>query len=219
MAHVVWDWNGTLLADVDAVVAASGAALEAAGTPVVLDVVGYRSTFRRPLRAFYTDLAGHAVDDDAWARLGAAFARHYAAAEPDVPLADGAIGALARFEAAGLGQSLLSLHADGELRATLERRGLLDRFVRVDGDRRRDGGGKAAALAEHLAALDLAPAQVVLIGDTVDDAAATAAVGAGCVLVAEHSTHHADDLRAVGPAVPVVATIGEAVDRVLAAGA
>jgi phosphoglycolate phosphatase-like HAD superfamily hydrolase len=53
---------------------------------------------------------------------------------------------------------------------------------------------------------------VVLVGDTLDDAAATAAVGCACVLVAEHSTHHAADLRAVAPA---VATLPEAVDHVL----
>lgn len=213
--HVVWDWNGTLLADVDAVVEASRAGLAAAGRPQELDLERYRSTFRRPLRAFYEELVGEPVGPVEWDALGTAFARHYDEAEPHLPLSDGALAALERLDDAGVTQSLLSLHADTELRATLARRDLLDRFVRVDGDRRRDGGGKATALAEHLDALGRSPADVVLIGDTVDDALATAAVGTGCVLVTEHSTHHEADLCAVEPTVPVVTTLGEAVDRVL----
>lgn len=210
--HVVWDWNGTLLADVHAVVEASNAGLEAVGAREHLDLERYRSTFRRPLRDFYADLVGRAVGDAEWARMNAVFGERYRGAEPALPLADGALAALERFAAAGLGQSVLSMLAHEELHATLGRRGLHEWFARVDGDHHHDGRGKAAALATHLEVLDLDPARVVLVGDTLDDAAATAAVGSACVLVAEHSTHHEADLRAVAPA---VATLPEAVEHVL----
>ena len=211
--HVVWDWNGTLLADVHAVVDASAAGLAAVGVDEHLDLERYRSTFRRPLRHFYADLIGREVGDAEWAHLNAEFGAHYRGAEPALPLADGAMDALERFAAAGLGQSVLSMLAHDQLHATLERRGLHDWFARVDGDHHHDGRSKAAALAEHLDVLGLDPAGVVLVGDTLDDAAAAAAVGCACVLVAEHSTHHAADLRTVAP---VVATLPEAVEHVLA---
>ncbi|WP_285649166.1 HAD family hydrolase [Actinomycetospora sp. NBRC 106375] len=211
--HVVWDWNGTLLADVHAVVDASNASLEAVGAASSLDLERYRSTFRRPLRAFYADLVGREVPDDEWARLNAVFGEHYRGAEPTLPLADGARDALERFAGAGFGQSVLSMLAHDELHATLGRRGLHDWFARVDGDHHHDGRSKADALARHLDTLGLDPARVVLVGDTLDDAAATAAVGSACVLVAEHSTHHEADLRTVAPA---VATLPEAVEVVLA---
>ncbi|MHC1563006.1 HAD family hydrolase [Actinomycetospora sp. C-140] len=211
--HVVWDWNGTLLADVHAVVDASNASLEAVGAASSLDLERYRSTFRRPLRAFYADLVGREVPDEEWARLNAVFGRHYRDAEPSLSLADGAQDALERFAGAGFGQSVLSMLAHDELHATLGRRGLHDWFARVDGDHHHDGRSKADALATHLDTLGLDPARVVLVGDTLDDAAATAAVGSACVLVAEHSTHHEADLRTVAPA---VATLPEAVEIVLA---
>ena len=214
----MWDWNGTLLADVDAVVAATRAGLAAAGMPMNLDLARYRSTFRRPLSEFYEALVGRAMDEVESSALGDAFAEHYRAAEPSLPLADGATDGLDRLARTGVGQSLLSLHGHDEVVATLERRGLTRWFARIDGDRARDGGGKAAALAAHVAALEVAPRDVVLIGDTVDDARACADVGTGCVLVAEYSTHHAADLRAVRPGVPVVETLREAVDRVLDPG-
>lgn len=211
--HVIWDWNGTLLADVHAVVDATAASLAVMGIEPGLDLERYRSTFRRPLREFYTDLVGRPVDDAEWARANAAFGSHYLGVEPGLPLADGASDALGRFADAGLGQSVLSMLAHDELHATLGRRGLHDWFARVDGDHHHDGRSKAAALAAHLDALGLDPARVVLVGDTLDDAAATAAVGSACVLVAEHSTHHEADLRTVAPA---VATLPEAVEHVLA---
>ena len=210
--HVVWDWNGTLLADVEAVVAATSASLAATGAHEGLDLAGYRSAFRRPLRSFYEDIVGRPVDDAEWARVNAVFGRHYLGAEPGLPLAEGALDALDRFAAAGLGQSMLSMLAHDQLTETVARRGLTGRFTRVDGDHHRDGRSKAEGLAAHLDALGLDPARVVLVGDTLDDAAATAAVGSACVLVAEHSTHHAHDLRAVAPS---VATLPEAVEHVL----
>ncbi|MEJ2863199.1 HAD family hydrolase [Actinomycetospora flava] len=211
--HVVWDWNGTLLADVHAVVDASAAGLAAAGVDGGLDLARYRSTFRRPLRDFYAALVGREVDDAEWARMNAVFGEHYRRLEPGLPLADGALDALERFAGAGLGQSVVSMLGHDELHATLGRRGLHDWFVRVDGDHHHDGRSKEAALAAHLDVLGLDPARVVLVGDTLDDAAATAAVGSACILVAEHSTHHEEDLRTVAPAVP---TLPEAVEHVLA---
>ncbi|PVY96330.1 HAD family hydrolase [Actinomycetospora cinnamomea] len=211
--HVVWDWNGTLLADVHAVVDASAAGLAAVGVDARLDLERYRSTFRRPLRTFYADLVGRDVGEDEWVRLNAVFGAHYRYVEPALSLAAGATDALERFADAGFGQSVLSMLAHDVLHATLGRRGLHDWFARVDGDHHHDGRSKAAALAEHLEVLRLDPAGVVLVGDTLDDAAATAAVGCACVLVAEHSTHHAADLRT---AAPVVATLPEAVEHVLA---
>ena len=210
--HVVWDWNGTLLADVHLVVDATAASLHALGVTGGLDLARYRSTFRRPLRGFYADLVGRPVDDDEWRHLDGVFGRHYRGAEAGAGLADGARAALAAVADAGLGQSLLSMLGHDQLCATLARRGLINWFARVDGDRHGEGGGKAAGLAAHLDALRLDPRRVVLVGDTVDDAAATAAVGCACVLVAEHSTHHETDLSAVAPS---VATLGEAVDHVL----
>ena len=211
--HVVWDWNGTLLADVHAVVDATAASLAVMGVAPGIDLAQYRSTFRRPLREFYSDLVGRPVDDAEWARANAAFGSHYLGVEPALPLADGATDALERFADVGLGQSVLSMLAHDELHATLGRRGLHDWFARVDGDHHHDGRSKADALAVHLDALGLDPARVVLVGDTLDDALATAAVGSACVLVAEHSTHHESDLRTVAPA---VATLPEAVEHVLA---
>jgi phosphoglycolate phosphatase-like HAD superfamily hydrolase len=92
----------------------------------------------------------------------------------------------------------------------LETYGLTGVFTRVDGLRTEIGGDlKAGHLAQHLAELGLAGDDAVLIGDSLDDAAAAEAVGAGVVLYTGGFTHPAR-LRASG--LPVADTLVAAVE-------
>ena len=47
--HVIWDWNGTLVDDVAATLAAVNRMLSARGMPA-LDIVRYREVFDFPVR-------------------------------------------------------------------------------------------------------------------------------------------------------------------------
>jgi phosphoglycolate phosphatase-like HAD superfamily hydrolase len=96
-----------------------------------------------------------------------------------------------------------------ELVTLVTTHGLLHRLSRVDGLRATVGGGpKAPHLRAHLDALGLDGPDCVLIGDSVDDAHAAQAVGAGVVLYAGGFTHP-DTLRGTG--LPVAVTLIEAV--------
>ena len=126
-------------------------------------------------------------------------------------LAGDALAALAAWAGS---QSLLSMWFHNDLVPTVGRLGLSPHFIRIDGLRATVGGGpKHPHLVAHLAALGLTGPDVVLIGDTVDDALAARAVGAECVLYAGGFTE-ARRLRATGA--PVTESLTEAV--ALAAG-
>jgi phosphoglycolate phosphatase-like HAD superfamily hydrolase len=91
----------------------------------------------------------------------------------------------------------------------VRRYGLAGYFTRVDGLRATIGGGsKTPHLVAHLDRLGLAGPDCVLIGDSVDDAAAAEAVGAGCVLYSGGFTDP-QRLRATGR--PVARSLSEAV--------
>ncbi|HLV59014.1 MAG TPA: HAD hydrolase-like protein [Natronosporangium sp.] len=206
--HLVWDWNGTLLADLPVVVAATNVALASAGGGPVT-VPEHRRHFRRPIVDYYAQVLGRPVDEAEFARLDKLFHDAYQAMLPGCRLTADAREAVAAW---GAPQSLLSMWHHADLVPTVDRFGLTGHFVRVDGLRVRLGGGvahKAPYLSRHLAAQRLEPATVVVIGDTVDDAHAAAAVGARCVLYSGGFTDPAQ-LRATG--VPVVDTLLEAVD-------
>ena len=204
MKHIVWDWNGTLLNDLELVVAATNASLATAGTgPTTVDE--HRRDFFRPVQAYYGKMVGRELSEEEFAELDRAFHRAYKAGLADLSLAPDALTSLQAWPGS---QSLLSMWFHRELVPTVARYGLTRYFARVDGLRAAIGGGsKAPHLAAHLGELRLAGADVVLIGDSLDDAAAAASVGANCVLYSGGLTHPDALVRA---GVPVADSLTEA---------
>ncbi|MFC0007259.1 HAD family hydrolase [Micromonospora siamensis] len=184
--HLVWDWNGTLLNDLDLVVRATNTAFASAGGPAVT-ADEHRIRFRRPIADYYAEMLGRAVDAEAFGTLDRIFHDAYRAGLTSCALADDATAAIAAWPGS---QSLLSMWFHDELVPTVHTYGLTPHFARVDGLRSAVGGGpKAEWLAKHLAELGLSGSEVVLIGDSVDDADAALSVGARCVLYTGGLTH------------------------------
>ncbi|MEU2559026.1 HAD family hydrolase [Streptomyces longispororuber] len=207
-AHIVWDWNGTLLHDIDAVIEATNASfLELGLEPITLE--RYRELYCVPVPRFYERLMGRLPTEAEWLVMDAVFHKHYGARVDACALAEGAAELLASRQTAGLTQSLLSLAPHEQLVPLVRRHGIAERFTRIDG--RTDGShtGKAERMVRHLAELPgVDPARIVVIGDAVDDAVAAAHVGARAVLYTGGS-HCRASLEAAG--VPVVDTLTEAV--------
>jgi len=95
-----------------------------------------------------------------------------------------------------------------DLTACVKRRGLTERMTLVQGNLNDPGGEKAAHLVHHLATLDVDASSVVMIGDSLDDAAAAGVVGTACVLY-DGGSHHRSHLEEAG--VPVADTLVAAV--------
>ena len=211
--HVVWDWNGTLLDDNHAVVAAVNSVCAGFGREPI-DLAEWREVFSRPLLACYERLLRRPLTSADWARIDALYHDEYRELLPTCRLADGVPDRLHEWRAAGRSQSLLSMWFHHELVPLVTELGLVELFARVDGLRQDTGGGsKAGHLAEHLTALDLDPAEVVLVGDVVDDAAAADHVGARCVLV---STGVMSRRALVATGSPVADSVPAALDLIAA---
>ena len=161
--HLVWDWNGTLVDDHSAVVAAINDAL--AGLRLrPIDSEAFRTHFTRPVQRFYEQVAGRPIEPGEWEALDAAYHDSYGGRVQGLKLAADALAALEAAEAAGLGQSLLSMWRHQDLVPLVERLGIARFFVRVDGLRVPGGGGKAEHLVEHLAALEVEAPAALLVG-------------------------------------------------------
>ncbi|HEU4425309.1 MAG TPA: HAD hydrolase-like protein [Pilimelia sp.] len=205
--HLVWDWNGTLIDDLSLVISATNAAFASVGGRDV-DADEHRRLFRRPIADFYGHVLGRVVGADEFAQLDKLFHDAYRQGLVNVALAADAEAAMRSWPGT---QSLLSMWFHDELVPTIERYGLADLFTRVDGRRQPLGGApdsKAHHLVAHLDVLGLTGDQVVLIGDSIDDADAARAVGARCVLYSGGFTHP-EQLRASG--LPVADTLTDAV--------
>ncbi|GGM61826.1 phosphatase [Longimycelium tulufanense] len=181
--HIVWDWNGTLLADNHAVLAAVNAVCSEFGrAAITLDE--WREMFSRPLHGCYERLLNRRLDHDDWVRIDSLYHERYRDLLGECGLAAGVPHLLHDWAAAGGTQSLLSMWFHAELVPLVSELGLAGLFTRIDGLRVDLGGGsKTEHFVEHLYAQGLDPADVVLIGDVTDDAHAAHSAGANCVLV------------------------------------
>jgi phosphoglycolate phosphatase-like HAD superfamily hydrolase len=198
--HVIWDWNGTLLDDFPLMVEASQVACRRVrpGASVAAEV--YRLHFTRPIRLFYERLLGGPVTDGEWALIVEEYVAFYDAHVDEVPLRSGALDVIDRLAAAGVSQSVLSLSESGHLTARLRFHDLDRRFLLVEGtDVAGPPESKASLLTAHAERIrrarpELAGTDIVLIGDTTDDAVAAAAAGLARVIL-EDGCFDADRLR------------------------
>ncbi|MGG7573494.1 HAD family hydrolase [Streptomyces sirii] len=207
--HIVWDWNGTLFHDIDAVIGATNSAFEEIGlAPITLEM--YRELYCVPIPRFYERLMGRLPTDTEWLVMDEAFHRHYSEHRLGCGLAEGVDLLLAEWQAAGRSQSILSMFGHDELIPLVRGFGIESRFVLVEGRTGPSGGTKSAQMARHFAALEqVDPQRTVVIGDAVDDAVAARDAGAYAVLYTGGS-HSRGSLQAAG--VPVVDSLAEAVD-------
>ncbi|MEV7599367.1 HAD hydrolase-like protein [Kitasatospora sp. NPDC089797] len=208
--HIVWDWNGTLFHDMDAVLGASNAAFATIGVePMTLQQ--YREQYEIPIPRFYERLLGRMPSQAEWLALDDAFQDRYRELSPACGLTAGVPELLAGWQAAGHSQSLLSMYLHDRLVPLVDSFGLTGSFLRVDGRSGPSGGQKAEQLTRHLAELGerVDPARTVLIGDAADDALAALHAGAHAVLYTGGS-HTREKLEPVG--VPVVDSLAEAVE-------
>ncbi|GAA0668191.1 HAD-IA family hydrolase [Kitasatospora atroaurantiaca] len=209
--HIVWDWNGTLLHDMEAVVAASNAAFATLGmAPITVE--RYRELYCFPIPKFYELLLGRVPSRSEWEVLDATFQEHYSELSVSCGLTAGARELLAEWVAAGRSQSLLSMHEHHRLVPQVRAHGIERHFVRVDGRvGTSEGEGKSVYLQRHLEALGAVvdPRRTVLIGDAADDGMAALAAGARAVLYTGGS-HTRAKLEPLG--VPVVDSLAEAVE-------
>ncbi|AJF65463.1 HAD family hydrolase [Streptomyces vietnamensis] len=205
--HLVWDWNGTLLDDIGAVIGATNAAFAELGLEEIT-LERYRELYTVPVPKFYERLMGRLPTDEEWTLMDGTFHRHYWARAESCTLTAGAAELLAARQESGFTQSLLSLAPHADLVPLVARYGIAERFLRVDGRVDASTDGKSGHMVRHLAALGVSAERVVVIGDAADDAIAAAHVGARAVLYTGGS-HSRASLARVG--VPVVDSLAEAV--------
>ncbi|MFD4951432.1 HAD family hydrolase [Streptomyces sp. NPDC058451] len=208
-AHIVWDWNGTLFHDNDAVIGATNAAFAELGMePITLEQ--YRALYCVPIPKFYERLLGRLPTEAEWDAMDGVFHRYYSEHRTACALTEGVVDLLTGWTSAGHSQSILSMYGHEDLVPLVRGFGIEAHFLRVDGRTGRSGGSKAEHMVRHLGALSetVNPARTVVIGDAADDAVAARRVGARAVLYTGGS-HSRASLEEVG--VPVVDTLREAV--------
>ena len=209
---LIWDWNGTLLDDVGAAVAALNRMLVRRGAQPI-SVAHYRRRFGFPVRPFYAELGVDLAKWD-WDEICEDF-HSFILEEPQAVRAS-ARPALERAAAAGFRQCVLSALRQDKLEDGLASAGLRGFFAHVFGVDNLDGASKLQRGRELMARLGELEAPPILIGDTLHDAEVARDLGADCILV---GCGHQLPERLAAAGWPLAADLIEAVELAAAASA
>ncbi len=194
---IVWDFNGTLLEDVQACFDALNVILRAHHCPTI-DRDYYRKHFGFPVINFYRALGIPEMSAFDWEALAESFHMRYLFSK-HLTLQPGALEAIAFFRSHHISQGVLSALEQGLLEMQLRQFGLFNAMNFVCGSRNYDGASKL----DTARTLKLT-GNVLLIGDTLHDAEVANAMKWDCMLCsAGHQT--AERLRAAN--VPIFASL------------
>ncbi len=207
---VFWDFNGTLLDDLQYAIGVRNRTFPAFGLPTIDNLADYYQQFTFPIRLYY-ERAG--VTDENFVQVAHAWMDEYVRGADSIPLHGDALDALDIFHKAGLAQVVLSASDIGILTKQLGHYDIEGRFQKILGLGHIYATSKEAIGQAYLAETHLAPEACVMLGDTLHDAEVAEAMGIKCILVARgHQSR--ETLETAG--VPVCGSLTEAAELVLA---
>lgn len=192
---VIWDFNGTLLDDVDLVVGSVNKQLGRRGV-APLTVATFRDVFGFPIEDYYRRI-GLDFATESMAELAADFFGDYQPGLAACTLNDGVLDVLDAFSLRGVRQFVLSAMEEGMLNQTLRALGIRHRFVAAYGLAHQEGDSKISRGRELVRDFGIRPETSLLIGDTDHDAEVAADLRLSAALVTcGHQS--AERLRATG---------------------
>ncbi len=183
MFTVIWDWNGTLLDDMDLCLAIMDRILSRRGLKPLGALSRYREIFTFPVKDYYA-LAGLDLDKEDFTDLAEEYMSDYRAHESGCSLMEGARETLRALDGMGVRQVLASASRQDDLERQVSARGLDGAFQVVLGMSDQLGGGKSGLAAGYIRENGLVPEDVFFVGDTVHDWETARSVGCRCVLIA-----------------------------------
>ncbi len=205
--HIIWDWNGTLLDDVNIAISAMNCLLKRRNLPL-LDTDRYRDVFTFPVKNYYARL-GFDFDKEPFEELAFEFISEFSIEKHGFKLHNEAKAVLDNVRRLGIGQSILSASQESELKDFINKLGIPEYFINIAGLNDHYAISKAARGKELLASLNLRPEQVVLIGDTLHDYDVSKELGCDCLLV---SNGHQNYKRISSCNANIVKTLSEVID-------
>ena len=184
--HIIWDFNGTIMDDVDIAVAAVNDMLDKRGMART-DRTAYLGMITSPIIEYYKkifDLSVVSFDD-----IQVEFLESYNRRLPAAGLLPGVSEALEYFKGLGLRQCVISSFEQGRLRKMVEDLGIARYFDIVSGADNTRAEGKLDRGADWLRRSGADPSCVLVIGDLDHDWQLAHHLGADCVLITAGHQH------------------------------
>lgn len=179
---VIWDWNGTLLDDVDISIAATQPLLAERGLPL-LTKERYKAVFGFPVRNYYSTI-GFNFDKEPFEIPANQYMDNYRALSPDAKLNSEAISTILKLKELGCRQYILSAMENSLLNKMTENTGILPYLDGTFGIENDYADSKSHIGKRMVMHLNLDPRYCLMVGDTLHDAEVAKECGFDCVLFA-----------------------------------
>ena len=180
--HIIFDWNGTLLSDVQVVLNILNSNLARHSLPAI-SYEAFRDRFRFPIKEYYKELG---MEDQHYDSFNQHYHRLYNETYKSAELYDGALDLLSELSKQGKVVSILSASEEGHLREAVDHFGVSQHVDHIYGLSNFVALGKAARGLELMAHVSSVPQeQTIIIGDTLYDAEVGKTLGIDVLLLAD----------------------------------
>jgi phosphoglycolate phosphatase len=178
--HIIWDWNGTLLDDIDMCVSIISGLLERYGYPAI-SVEEYRKVFRFPVREYYRDI-GFEFSKVPFEKVAMEFVEAYNARVHECGLFNGVTEVFNHLNERGIKHSVLSAAQEIDLKSLLHKHKLTEHFLHIYGISDHFAASKVARGMQLIEAMHIPKSEIVMIGDTDHDAEVAKEMGVDILL-------------------------------------
>lgn len=194
--HVLWDWNGTLLDDVDLCSQVVAAIMSERGLHPI-STQGYREVFGFPVARYY-EAIGLGSGPDNFQKVTHAFMARYNQGVEACEIFQGVPELLADLRREGIQSSILTAAHESDVLRLLDHFGIHDFFTHVYGLQDHHAVSKVERGKQLIQRLACPPREVIMVGDTDHDWEVAQAMGIDVLLIADgHQTY--DRLKDVTP--------------------
>ena len=200
MATIIWDWNGTLLNDLNHCISTINMLLKKRKLPL-LTHGRYKEVFSFPVKDYYQTIGFDFAKED-FAIPAREFIDLYDSGVGSCPLHESAIDVLEFFKKKRHRQFVLSAMKQNMLETTLKHNGIYEYFEGVAGLNDHYAVSKVERGKELITKFEIEKENTFIVGDTNHDAEVAEALGIKCILIADG--HQSEDrLRQTGaPVLP-----------------
>jgi len=205
--HIIWDWNGTLLDDVNIVIDAMNSLLKRRRLPL-LDIEKYKDIFTFPVKDYYSRL-GFDFNVEPFEKLAIEFISEFSSEKYQFRLHNGVEEVLNSIKSMGISQSVLSASQEQELNNIVSKLNINEYFIRIVGLNNHYAVSKVEKGKYLLVDLGLEPKEVLLIGDTAHDYEVSQEIGCDCLLICNG---HQSYQRISNCHTSIIKTISDVVD-------
>jgi len=183
MQSIIWDWNGTLLNDLDFCISTINILLNKRGLKLVTRD-SYKEVFSFPVKDYY-EAIGFNFNEENFSIPAREFIDIYDAGVKNCSLHKSAVEILSYYQQKGVRQFVLSAMKQNMLEETLKQQGIFDYFEGIAGLSDHYAVSKIERGIQLIDQFSINKTKATIIGDTLHDWEVAQQLGTDCILVAD----------------------------------